>query len=49
MGALLKTVAARTAAHIKQVVEGSLKRLRVDTIDLYDQHRVDPHVPIAAR
>ena len=35
MGALLKTVAARTAAHIKQVVEGSLKRLRVDTIDLY--------------
>jgi len=33
-------------AHIRQVVEGSLKRLRVDTIDLYYQHRVDPEVPI---
>ena len=33
-------------AHIKQVVEGSLKRLRVDAIDLYYQHRVDPDVPI---
>ncbi len=33
-------------AHIKQVVEGSLKRLRVDAIDLYYQHRVDPNVPI---
>ena len=32
--------------HIKQVVEGSLKRLRVQTIDLYYQHRVDPNVPI---
>ncbi len=32
--------------HIKQVVEGSLKRLRIDTIDLYYQHRVDPNVPI---
>lgn len=32
--------------HIKQVVEGSLKRLRVDVIDLYYQHRVDPNVPI---
>ncbi len=32
--------------HIKQVVEGSLKRLRVDAIDLYYQHRVDPDVPI---
>jgi len=32
--------------HIKQVVEGSLKRLRVETIDLYYQHRVDPEVPI---
>src|SRR5262245_56807092 len=32
--------------HIKQTVEGSLKRLRVDTIDLYYQHRVDPNVPI---
>src|SRR5213595_3126800 len=32
--------------HIKQVTEGSLKRLRVDAIDLYYQHRVDPEVPI---
>lgn len=32
--------------HIKQVVEGSLKRLGVDVIDLYYQHRVDPAVPI---
>jgi aryl-alcohol dehydrogenase-like predicted oxidoreductase len=32
--------------HIKQSVEGSLKRLRVDAIDLYYQHRVDPDVPI---
>jgi len=32
--------------HIKQVVEGSLKRLRTGYIDLYYQHRVDPEVPI---
>jgi aryl-alcohol dehydrogenase-like predicted oxidoreductase len=32
--------------HIKEVVEGSLKRLRVDAIDLFYQHRVDPDVPI---
>ena len=32
--------------HIKRVVEGSLTRLRVETIDLYYQHRVDPDVPI---
>jgi aryl-alcohol dehydrogenase-like predicted oxidoreductase len=32
--------------HIKQVAEGSLKRLRVDTIDLFYQHRVDLNVPI---
>jgi aryl-alcohol dehydrogenase-like predicted oxidoreductase len=32
--------------HIKQAVEGSLKRLRVDAIDLLYQHRVDPDVPI---
>jgi aryl-alcohol dehydrogenase-like predicted oxidoreductase len=32
--------------HVKQVAEGSLKRLGVDTIDLFYQHRVDPHVPI---
>ncbi|MEI8196630.1 MAG: aldo/keto reductase, partial [Phycisphaerae bacterium] len=33
--------------HIKQAVEGSLKRLKVQTIDLLYQHRVDPNVPIA--
>jgi len=32
--------------HIKQAVEGSLTRLKVDTIDLLYQHRVDPNVPI---
>lgn len=32
--------------HIKKVVEGSLKRLGTDFIDLYYQHRVDPKVPI---
>lgn len=32
--------------YIRQVVEGSLKRLKVDAIDLYYQHRVDPEVPI---
>ncbi|SFE64286.1 Predicted oxidoreductase [Bacillus sp. OV194] len=31
---------------IKESIEGSLKRLKVDTIDLYYQHRVDPCVPI---
>jgi aryl-alcohol dehydrogenase-like predicted oxidoreductase len=33
-------------AHIRRVVEGSLTRLRVEAIDLYYQHRVDPDVPI---
>jgi aryl-alcohol dehydrogenase-like predicted oxidoreductase len=33
-------------AHIKLAVEGSLKRLKVDVIDLLYQHRVDPNVPI---
>jgi len=32
--------------HIKQAVEGSLKRLKVEVIDLLYQHRVDPNVPI---
>jgi aryl-alcohol dehydrogenase-like predicted oxidoreductase len=32
--------------HIRQSIEGSLKRLRVEAIDLYYQHRVDPEVPI---
>src|SRR2546426_12338482 len=33
-------------AHIKEVAEASLKRLRADAIDLFYQHRVDPDVPI---
>jgi len=32
--------------HIRAVAEASLKRLRVDTLDLFYQHRVDPDVPI---
>src|SRR5438034_6545774 len=36
----------RRPEHIKQVAEGSLKRLRTDVIDLFYQHRVDPNVPI---
>jgi aryl-alcohol dehydrogenase-like predicted oxidoreductase len=33
-------------AHIKEVAEASLKRLKTDAIDLFYQHRVDPDVPI---
>jgi aryl-alcohol dehydrogenase-like predicted oxidoreductase len=33
-------------AHIKEVAEASLKRLKIDAIDLFYQHRVDPNVPI---
>jgi aryl-alcohol dehydrogenase-like predicted oxidoreductase len=33
-------------AHIKEVAEASLKGLKVDVIDLFYQHRVDPNVPI---
>jgi aryl-alcohol dehydrogenase-like predicted oxidoreductase len=33
-------------AHIRKVAEASLKRLRVEVIDLFYQHRVDPSVPI---
>src|ERR1041384_7613997 len=32
--------------HVKDVAEASLKRVRVETIDLFYQHRVDPEVPI---
>jgi len=35
-----------TPKRIKEVAEGSLKRLKVETIDLFYQHRVDPDVPI---
>lgn len=33
-------------AHIKEVAEASLKRLKIDCIDLFYQHRVDPNVPM---
>src|SRR5512141_2763791 len=33
-------------AHIREVAEASLRRLRIDGIDLFYQHRVDPNVPI---
>ena len=33
-------------AHIREVAEASLRRLRVDALDLFYQHRVDPEVPI---
>jgi len=32
--------------HIKRVAEASLKRLRIEAIDLFYQHRVDPNIPI---
>ena len=32
-------------AHLKQALEGSLKRLKLDQIDLYQLHRIDPNVP----
>src|SRR5437762_13594034 len=32
-------------AHVREAVEGSLKRLGTDYIDLYYQHRVDPRIP----
>ena len=35
-----------TAANVKSAVEGSLRRLGTDHIDLYYQHRVDPNTPI---
>jgi aryl-alcohol dehydrogenase-like predicted oxidoreductase len=41
-----KQVTNSRPEHIRQSVEGSLQRLRVETIDLLYQHRVDPDVPI---
>lgn len=41
-----KLVVDSNPAQIRASVEGSLKRLKVETIDLYYQHRVDPNVPI---
>jgi pyridoxine 4-dehydrogenase len=33
-------------AHLREACEGSLKRLRLERIDLYQLHRIDPHVPL---
>ena len=46
MSADYKQVQDSRPAGIRQSLEGSLKRLRVDAIDLYYQHRVDTNVPI---
>jgi aryl-alcohol dehydrogenase-like predicted oxidoreductase len=46
MGADWKQVQDSRPEGIRQSIEGSLKRLRVDAIDLYYQHRVDVNVPI---
>jgi aryl-alcohol dehydrogenase-like predicted oxidoreductase len=35
-----------SAAHVRSSIEGSLKRLGTDHVDLYYQHRVDPNIPI---
>lgn len=40
------SVVTSDPAHLRQVAEASLKRLRVEAIDLFYQHRVDPNVPI---
>jgi aryl-alcohol dehydrogenase-like predicted oxidoreductase len=41
-----KSTVSSRPEHLRHAVEGSLKRLKVDTIDLLYQHRVDPNVPI---
>ncbi len=45
-GRLLPTILNSQPEHIKQVAEASLRRLRVEAIDLFYQHRVDPNVPV---
>jgi aryl-alcohol dehydrogenase-like predicted oxidoreductase len=45
-GRLAPTIVNSKPENIRQVVEGSLKRLGTDVIDLYYQHRVDPDTPI---
>ncbi|AYB33121.1 aldo/keto reductase [Chryseolinea soli] len=35
-----------SVAHLKKAVEDSLRRLKIDTIDLYYAHRIDPNVPV---
>jgi aryl-alcohol dehydrogenase-like predicted oxidoreductase len=45
-GNLIPTVLNSQPEHIKEVAEASIKRLKVEAIDLFYQHRVDPNVPI---
>lgn len=45
-GKLTSAILNSQPEHIRQAVEGSLRRLKTDFIDLYYQHRVDPNVPI---
>ena len=45
-GGLKTNVMDSRPEHVKQVAEASLKRLKIDVIDLFYQHRVDPNVPI---
>ena len=45
-GSVSPSVLNSKPRHIKQVAEASLKRLKVEAIDLFYQHRVDPDVPI---
>jgi aryl-alcohol dehydrogenase-like predicted oxidoreductase len=45
-GKLVPTILNSQPEHIKKAADGSLKRLKVNVIDLYYQHRVDPDVPI---
>jgi len=42
----MRRVVDGTPANVRRSVEGSLKRLQTDFIDLYYQHRIDPNVPI---
>ena len=42
----MRRVVEGTPANVRRSVEGSLKRLQTDFIDLYYQHRIDPNVPI---
>ncbi|WP_018617881.1 aldo/keto reductase [Spirosoma luteum] len=46
IGGLPGTYFDGSPAWMKQAVEHSLKRLRIDTIDLYYAHRIDPNVPV---
>jgi len=42
----MRRVLDGSAANVRRSIEGSLKRLRTDYVDLYYQHRIDPNVPV---